>query len=186
MGSDNVNKTAPTEKHDGPSKSHTETNADAWGAKSGGSDIKIAANPSQAKPEEHGFLNVDFKGMGDAFNQAMHNTQEMISNIGKPSPEQVAAQQRAQAEKEAKEAASHTADDIWNRMNNRSTTDGMVSGETVKAINKQLHDLDWTQRKAVIENLKGKFNMRVEEKNGDYEVRYGGGLFGTPGEQLYP
>ncbi|MBX9878783.1 MAG: hypothetical protein K2Y22_10035 [Candidatus Obscuribacterales bacterium] len=178
MGSDNVNKTAPAEKHDGPSKSHTETNADAWGAKSGSSDIKIAANPSQAKPEEHGFLSVDFKGMGDAFNQAMHNTQEMISNIGKPSPEQVAAEK-------ADKAADETANKIYDRLFNKQ----LSYDSTVGDINKELKAMDPATRNAVLEHLKKKEGMmspiHVDKKDGDYVVTWGGGM-GASGEHVYP
>lgn len=179
MGSDNVNKTTPVEKHDQVGKAEAETTKHTWGP--GGSEVKIAANPNQPKPDQ-GFLNIDFKGMGDAFNQAVHGATEMISNIGKPSPEQIAEQQRAQREKEAKEAANKSADSIMDRLNHRGVGDMHTVGE----ISKELHAMDYTQRKAVIESLKGKFNIRTEEKNGETEVRFGGGIFGVPGEQLYP
>lgn len=106
---DNVNKTAQTDKVEAPGKAAAESAVNTWSKDAAGakSSDTTPQDSVAKKSEEHGFLNIDFQGMGNAFNQYLHGAGDMIANIGKPSPEQLVEQQRAQQEKAAEEARKH-------------------------------------------------------------------------------
>ena len=181
MGStkgDNVGKISAGQEGEQKGKGAAESAVNAW--KEGASspaDTKIAAQP---KNEEHGFLN-----FSDLWNQGLHKAQDMIENFGKPSPEQVAAEQAKAAREQADKAADSTANNIYDRLHNKQ----LSYDSTVSDINKELNAMDWATRQNVLEHLKKKEGfgspIHVDKKDGDYVVTWGGG-FGASGEHVYP
>ncbi len=180
---DNVNKTAQTEKVEAPGKAAAESAVNTWSKDAAGANSgdKTQQDSVSKKSEEHGFLNIDFKGMGDAFNQAMHGAGDMLANIGKPSPEQIVAEQAKAAREQADKAADATAGNIIDRLNIKQNS----YDSTVGDINKELKAMDWAKRQNVLEHLKKKEGflspIHVDKKDGDYVVRWG-----DPGEHIYP
>lgn len=184
---DNVNKTAPTEKTEPVGKAAAESAVNTWskGATETKSGDKAPHDSVATKAEEHGFLNIDFKGMGDAFNQALHNTQEMISSIGKKSPEQAAADAKAAEAKLTQENFDKGVKDAAQNIAERMGKKQLSYDSTTTDINKELHAMDSAKRQAVLEELKHKPPFNVKDEGGQTKLVYGG-AFGIGGESVYP